>query len=147
MFVAVGASLTAARLSVLLKVMGVAFPSEIHVAILSGPLKLDAGSKLTAASNALTLSTAPLAVHTPVAKVEVTPPEVPVVKVPASMLDNVSIAVTIPLAGCLITTLDRLSAVSSIYLSAAVKYITCKDRIEEVAITVPRINRVRSAHP
>ena len=61
-----GASFTAVPVITLLPVTAGATPSDTDVAMVKLELKFAAGLKVTAASRALTLATAPLAAHTPV---------------------------------------------------------------------------------
>ena len=70
--------------------------------------------KVTPASKVLTLAMAPLAVHTPPTNVEVTAPDVPVLRLPAATSDRVSVAVTFALSTSLATMLIRFNAVSSV---------------------------------
>ena len=55
-----------------------------------------------------------MAVQTPALKVEVTAPEVPVVRLPAAVLDRVSVAVTVALSTSVATMSVRFFAVSSV---------------------------------
>src|SRR5687767_6679866 len=103
MFVAVGASLTAVPVIALLPVVAGATPSDTEVAMLKLPLKSAAGLKVALSSSALTFAIAPLALHTPDAKVEVTPLMVLVVINPAAGLDSVKVAVTLALSISLTT--------------------------------------------
>ena len=72
------------------------------------------GLKVTPASRVFTSAVAPLAVHTPPTKVEVTAPDVPVVRLPAATSDKVSVTVTVALSTSVTTMLVRLSSVSSV---------------------------------
>jgi hypothetical protein len=80
------------------------------------PLELLPGLNVTAASSALTLPVAPLAVQTPVAalKLDVTAPDVPVESAPAAGLDSVRVAVTVALSMSVATISVRLCGVSSV---------------------------------
>ena len=60
-----------------------------------------------------------------------TAPEVPVVRLPAAVLDRVRVAVTFALSMSLATMLTRLSVVSSTYVSAA-------DRLVAVGASLTR---------
>src|SRR5262245_17799497 len=112
-----GASLTATPVIDLVPVTAGATPSLTLVAIVKLPLKSWVGVQVSPASNALTFATGPLAVHTPVPTtyVDVTEPDVPVFKLPAAGLDNVSVTVTVGLSTSLTTISVRFSAVSSVY--------------------------------
>ena len=69
---------------------------------------------MSPASSVFTSAIAPLAVHTPAAKVEVTSPEVAVFKLPAARSESVRVTVTLALSTSLTTMSVRLSAVSSV---------------------------------
>ena len=75
-------------------VAGGARPSLTLVAMVKLLLKLVAGKNVKPASNVLRSVIAPEAVHTPVpgVKVEVTVPEVPVLKLPAAVFDKVKVS-------------------------------------------------------
>jgi len=75
-------------------------PSLTFVAIVKFELKPAAGTYDTPASSALTLAIAPDAVHTPVPAlyVDVTAPDVAVVRAPAAGFDRVNVAVTLALS-------------------------------------------------
>ena len=64
---AVGASLTAVPVKLLLPVMAAATPSVTLVAMVKLALKFSVGVKVNPASSVFTLAIAPLAVHTPAA--------------------------------------------------------------------------------
>jgi hypothetical protein len=66
------------------------------------------------ASKLLTVATAPVALQTPPANVEVTPLTVFVVSTPAATFDNVNLAVTLALSRSVIAMSVRLSGISSV---------------------------------
>src|SRR5436190_2145264 len=108
---ATGASLTGTPVMALVPVIGAATPSLTLVSIVKLLLKFGAGLNVTPASRVLTSARAPLAVQTPFTKVEVTAPEVAVVRVPAAVFDSVNVAVTLGLSGSVMTISIRLSGV------------------------------------
>ena len=114
LLVITGASFTAAPVIPLLPVTGAATPSLTLVEMLNPLLKSAAGVKVRLASRVLTSAMAPLADQTPAAKVEVTLPEVPVLRLPAATFDKVKVAVTLTLSRSPMTMSVRLRAVSSV---------------------------------
>ena len=101
------------------------------------PLKFSAGVKVSPASRTFTSAIAPLALHTPVAAlyVEVTAPEVAVLKLPAAALDNVKLAVTAGLSTSLTTMSVRFSGVSSVYVSAALRFVAVGGSLTAMPVT------------
>ncbi len=95
------------------------------MAIVKFALKFAAGVNVTPASSAFTSAFAPAAVHTPVPAlyVEVTDPEVPVLRLPAAVFDSVSVTVTFALSTSATTMSVRFSAVSSVYVSPALRFV------------------------
>src|SRR4249919_3230172 len=84
-----GASLAGVPVTFLMPVTGAATPSDTLVRMVKLVLTLAAVLKVTPASRMLTSAIGPEAVHTPALKVEVTAPEVAVLRVPAAGLDRV----------------------------------------------------------
>ena len=120
-----GASLTAVTVTFLVPVRAAATPSLTEVAMVKFWSWSAAGVKVTPASRVLTSATAPLALQTPPAKVEVTAPEVAVERVPAAASERVRVAVRVsPLSGSVMTMSVRLkAAASSVKLSAALRLV------------------------
>ena len=98
----------------LLPVMGAATPSLTAVLMLKALSKSGAGVKVKAANKVLMSAQAPLAVHTPAAKLDVTAPDVPVFKLPAAAFDRVSVAVRLAWSRSATTISVRFSGVSSV---------------------------------
>ena len=115
-FVAVGASFTAVPVKYLLPVKAGAIPSETLVVIVKLPLKFNVGVNVKPASNLFTSAIAPEALQIPVVElnVEVTTPEVAVVKLPAAEFDSVNVAVTLALSTSEMTISVKFSGVSSV---------------------------------
>src|ERR1043166_4324733 len=113
-----------------------ATPSLTLVAIVKLLLKFEAGVNVRPASKTLTSARAPLAVQTPVPEtyVDVTEPEVPVFKLPAAGLDRVNVAVTLALSASLITMSIRLSGVSSVYVSPALRLVAVGASLTATAV-------------
>ena len=111
-------------------------PSLTLVAIVKLAFTFNAGMNVTPASKLFTSAIAPDAVHTPVPAlyVEVTAPDVPVLKLPSDVLDNVNVAVTDALSTSLTTMSVRFNGVSSVYDSAADKFVA--DGASFTAVTV-----------
>ena len=66
---------------------------------------------------------APEALHTPTANVEVTAPEVAVVRLPALMSERVNVTVTLGESTSLTTISNKSREVSSVYDSAASRFV------------------------
>ncbi|MBK8341263.1 MAG: hypothetical protein IPK99_15310 [Flavobacteriales bacterium] len=98
----------------LLPVTGAATPSLTLVVMLKLVLKFAAGTKVTPASKMFTLAIAPLAVHTPALKMEVTAPEVAVLNDPTDASDKVSVAVVVAWSTSLTTMSIRFNETSSV---------------------------------
>ena len=115
-FVAVGLSFTAVPVKLLLSVKAGAIPSETLVVIVKLPLKFNVGVNVKPANNVFTLEIAPEALQIPVVElnVEVTTPEVAVVKLPAAEFDSVNVAVTLALSTSEMTISVKFSGVSSV---------------------------------
>ncbi|MBK8341262.1 MAG: hypothetical protein IPK99_15305 [Flavobacteriales bacterium] len=108
-----GASFTTMPVIGLLPVTGAATPSLTLVVMLKLELKFKAGTNVTPASKVFTLAIAPLAVHTPALKVEVTAPEVAVVSDPADTFDKVNVAVVVAWSTSLTTMSIRFNDTAS----------------------------------
>jgi hypothetical protein len=93
-------------------------PSLTLVAMLKLLLKLDAGVNVTPANNAFTSASAPLALHTPEMKVEVTEFELLVLSNPAVVFERVKVTVTLALSTSETTKFVKSSAVFCVYFSA-----------------------------
>jgi hypothetical protein len=77
---------------------------------------------------------APLADHTPLLKVEVTAPEVAVLKVPAAVVESVSVAVRLPPSESEATISIRLSGTSSTYVSAALRLVALGEAAKRACV-------------
>src|SRR5688572_18417970 len=120
----------------LVPLVGAEKPSVMEVAMVKLLLKFSAGVKVTAASSALTPAIAPLAVHTPPTKVEVTPPEDPVDSVPAAGLDSVKVAVMLsPSASATTMSVRGCAPASSVKESAALRLLAVGGWLVEKVLT------------
>src|SRR5688572_23965907 len=109
-------------------------PSLTLVAIVKLVLYSGAGVKMTPASNVFTSAMGPEAVHTPLTKVEVTLPDVPVLRLPAAVVDSVNVAVTLALSASDATMSVRFSGVSSVNVSAADRFVAVGASFAEVPV-------------
>ena len=96
-------SRTLVVLNCFVPVMAGASPSLTLVAIEKEPPKPAAGWNETPAKRAFTAAMAPLALHTPSLKLELTPLTVAVDKLPAARLERVRVALTVGLSTSLTT--------------------------------------------
>src|ERR1043165_749305 len=125
MFVADGPSLTAVPVMGLLPTIADATLSVTLVRMLKFALKLVAGVNVTRPRRTLTSAMGPDAVHTPALNDDVAPPLVAglAASVPAGGFESVRVTVTFALSTSLTTMSIRLSAVSSVYVSGALRFV------------------------
>src|SRR5438477_525583 len=102
-----------------------ATPSLTLVAMVKLLLKFRAGLKVTPASKADTKTIRLQSSHMPMSYADlcVTAPEVAVVRLPAATFDRVRVAVMLALSTSLATMSIRLSVVSSVYVSSALRVV------------------------